>query len=228
MGQRGGPNIPLDNINSYSDSLNTRSYAGTGNTISCLFSKFNYSFLNSPTVSTILKNIVLTLNGSTQYATSDGTTSNLSGSSSKSLVCWVYLNSTANQSIVSFGNNSSGNTGFELAVSGGNFIFRTGPGYSYTLQSAAINTWYHFAITYVTTLVIVGNYVFFVNGQQYSTGTAPVSSAAVTALSIGNPLDSANFGRLNGTVNQAMTYSTNLTAAQVSQIYNSSKSRYGL
>ena len=42
MGQRGGPNIPLDNINSYSDSLNTRSYAGTGNTISCLFSRRDF------------------------------------------------------------------------------------------------------------------------------------------------------------------------------------------
>lgn len=228
MGQRGGPNVPLDNIFSYTDNLNKNSYAGTGNTVLCLFKNFNYSFINNPTITTLLKNILLTLDGSTQYATSSNNAGSLSLSSSKTLCCWVYLNSTANQSIVSFGNNSSGNTCFELGVSGGNFIFRTGPGYTYTLPAATTNTWYHFAITYNTTFAIIGNYRFYVNGALNSTASGAVSAAANTNLSIGNPIDSANFGKLNGTVSQLMTYTTNISAQQITQIYNAQKSRYGL
>jgi hypothetical protein len=228
MGQRGGPNIPLDNIYSYTDSLNKNSYSGTGNTVLCLFNNFNYSYINSATITAILKNIALVLNGSTQYGASGNNIGSLASNASKTLCCWVYLNSTANQSIVSFGNNSSGNTCFELALTGGNFIFRTGPGYTYTLSAAAISTWYHFAITYNTTFVIFGNYSFYVNGVLYSTVVGGPNAAVNTTISIGNPIDPANFGKLNGSVNQLMTYTARLSATEIAQIYNAQKSRYGL
>ena len=228
MGQKGGPDIPLANINSYSDNLNTRSYSGTGNTVSCLFSRYNFSYVNNPTVTTILKNIILSLNGSTQYAETGNSASTLFGNASKSLSCWVYLNSSSNQSVIGFGNNSSGNTCFELTVSGGNFLFRTGPGYSWALHTATVNTWHHIVITYVTTAIIFGTYRFYVNGVQHSTGSASVSAAANTPLYIGNPIDSVNFGRLNGTVNQQITYTATLTAEQVQKIFTSQKGRYGL
>jgi hypothetical protein len=228
MGQRGGPNIPLANINSYSDNLNKRSYSGTGNTVNCLFSKFDFSFINNPNVTTILKNIILSLNGSTQYATTNNNAGTLFGNANKSLSCWIYLNSTSDQSVIGFGNNSSGNTCFEITVSSGNFSFRTGPGYSWVLQTATANTWHHIAITYYTSFAIVGNYKFYVNGVQHSTGTASVSAAANTPLYIGNPIDTATFAKLNGSVSQPITYTTNLTSEQVQQIYTAQKGRYGL
>ena len=228
MGQNGGPKIPLDNIYSYTDNLNKRSYSGTGNTVSCLFNIFNYSYVNSPTITQILKNITLALNGSTQYGASGSNIGSLASNASKTLSCWVYLNSTSNQSIVSFGNNSSGNTCFELALTGGNFIFRTGPGYTYTLSAAAISTWYHFAIAYNTTFVIFGNYSFYINGVLYSTAIGGPNAAVNTTISIGDPVDPANFGKLNGSVNQLMTYTAKLSANEIAQIYAAQKGRYGL
>ena len=101
-----------------------------------------------------------------------------------------------------------------------------------TLDSGSVfvteNVWYHFAITYNTTFIVVGNYSFYVNGSLYSTGLGGPNAAVNTTISIGNPIDPANFGKLNGSVNQLMTYTARLSATEIAQIYNAQKSRYGL
>jgi len=229
MGQRGGPNMPFDGlrlifdprnpiisignyisvIDNYIGTATGATLAGTGYTVGISFSaltdKINFTDI-----------------------------SNLNISSNISVMGWIYPRS--------FGGGSSGRiydkfkttfpqSGYALwidnSVGTNSISYGTGWAISTTIgrlnNQVDLNTWQHFAAVHSGTTV-----TFYKNGSSIGSSgsiTAPTSASGVAAC-IGN--NSGGTNNFDGTLGAVRVYNRVLSAAEILQIYNSTKSKYGL
>jgi hypothetical protein len=234
MGQRGGPNIPLDNLQLAFDPKNPKvslsnyasifgdviasaigaSLAGSGTTIglflSALADKLNFTNL-----------------------------SNLNISGSLSITAWIYPRSFGGGNAARIYDKfqysppagTPAGTSFYIDNSAGinaiayNAGIVFGTGIARLNNQVTLNTWQHFAISHLGSAQTV---TFYKNGASIGSSGNMLSPIAATGSSacIGN-----NFaGQFNfdGTIGTVRVYNKALSATEIAQIYNATKSRYGL
>ena len=208
------------------DAGDSASYPGSGTTWTDLAGTAdNITLVNTPTY-TSSSPAYFTFNGSNQYGTGSGI--NVLPTTAYTKSVWFRINAYADNNIVSSG-------------AGGHFMFMAGAAYTKLYCGHAnwsslggtyldypstatinLNTWYYAALTFNTT----DGMVLYINGSQDSTYTARKNAHAGNGST-----NIATFGGgnlLNGRIAQVHCYNRALTAAEVSQNYNTYKSRYGL
>ena len=219
MGVYAGPEISSDGLVLSLDAGNSKSYPGSGTTWTDLSGRGNTGTLtNGPTYSSANGGF-FTFNGSNQYATCSGTPLNAT-SYTKSV--WFKLTSTsAANNLVSFG-------------SAGHFMYFGSTTKLYcghsdwadffafpSTTNFSTGIWYNACLTFNTT----DGMKLYINGSLDATYTAIKTQAAGGGIEIGS-FGAGNF--LNGSIAQVSIYNRALSAAEVSQNYNSTRGRYGL
>jgi hypothetical protein len=228
MGQKGGPDLPLENNIFMIDSKNPRS--------------------NINSLISIISNALSTVTGTTIAGSGYSSAYTFSASTNNinfadlailkltnqiTISSWIYPNS--------FGGGSAGRiydkwkttfpqTGYAFFIDnvvGVNSIcFGTGFLISTTIarvnNAIDLNTWQHMAVAFSGTAC-----TFYKNG--YSIGTVTGLGAAVSGTEnavVGNNLSNVNY--FDGKIDNLIIYSRVLTASEISKIHTSTKSRYGL
>lgn len=209
------------------DAGDSASYPGSGTTWTDLAGTAdNITLVNTPTYTSGTP-AYFTFNGSTQYGTGSGT--NVLPTTAYTKSVWFHINAYADNNIVSSG-------------AGGHFMFMAGAAYTKLYCGHAnwntlggtyldypstatinLNTWYYAVLTFNTT----DGMVLYLNGTQDSTYTARKNAHAgngSTNLACFNP----GGNLLNGRIAQVHCYNRALTAAEVTQNFNTYKARYGL
>jgi hypothetical protein len=215
MGLNHSPSIVTNGLNLYLDSVNSKSYPGSGTTWNDLStSKNSVELLGSPTVGT---DKLFSFNGSTQYAY---TLNNVLNSTAYTKCAWFQTsNLSATNNILS---GYSGQHAFWLATgnklnSGHNGLWGTVT----SNTSIVTNQWYFGAVTFNTTT----GWALYLNGllevtNSSTTAFTGTGDVFVAAYSYGNVFQ----GQING----AFVYNRVLTADEILQNYNAHKGRYGL
>jgi hypothetical protein len=228
MGQKGGPNIPLENNIFMIDSKNPRSK------INSLISVI------SNALSTVTGTTIAGSGYSSAYTFSSSTNninfadlSSLKLTSQLTISSWIYP--------FSFGGGNSGRiydkwkttfpqTGYAFFIDNNIGVNAIGFGTGYAVSTSVarvnnaidLNSWQHMAVAFSGTAC-----TFYKNG--YSIGTVTGLIAAVSGTEnavVGNNLSNVNY--FDGKIDNLIIYSRVLTASEISKIHTSTKSRYGL
>lgn len=217
-----GASIPRTTIKAVLDPGNTKSYPGTGSTITDLIRNGNNgTLINSPTFSTNNGGI-LTFNGTTQYVQGSGTPLVPGTVYTKSV--WFNLAATADNNLVSSNN-------------GGHFMYMASTSKLYcghtdwgnyqaypSTASLSNGVWYHACLTFSTT----NGMTLYINGALDSTYTALKTAIPGNGnINLGSFADSGG-NYLNGSIGHVALYSAELTAAEVKQIFDATRGRYGI
>ncbi len=228
MGQKGGPDIPLENNLLILDSKNPRS------SISRLVSVITNT-LATVTGATIAGS------GYTSSFTFSGSTNNINFSdlsflkltSQITISSWIYP--------VSFGGGSVGRiydkwkttvpqSGYAFFIDNSTGVSAIGFGTGWAISTSVarvnnaitLNTWQHVSVTFSGTAC-----TFYKNGYSIGTVTGLVAAVSGTESAlIGN--NSGNTNNFDGKIDNLIIYSRGLTSTEISRIYTSTKSRYGL
>lgn len=205
------------------DAGDSTSYPGSGTTWTDLAGTAdNITLVNSPTYTSVAP-AYFTFNGTTQYGTGSGTGVLPTTAYTKSV--WFYINAYADNNLI------SSDTGGHFMYMGGSGSTKIYCGHAnwgvYTAYpstaSISLNTWYNAALTFTTT----DGMVLYLNGTQDSTYTAnKTAHAGNGSTNLGCFAAAGNL--LNGRIAQVHCYNRALTAAEVTQNYNTYKARYGL
>jgi hypothetical protein len=208
------------------DAANPYSYGGAGTTV--------YDVSNTAlswTASNITYNTdpikYFSFNGSNSSLVSS--TSSAYDSQTITMECWFYPNALAQNGFLF--EKGAVNTQYSMFLNGdGTFYFRT---YSsttennltFTLSSyVTVSTWTHIACVYSS-----GTKTIYINGTQItqSTGAGAVNTGQTNQYigKYGNAADNYPF---NGRIAESRVYNIALSAAQVVQNYNATKTKYGL
>jgi hypothetical protein len=214
MGLNHSPSIVTNGLTLYLDSVNSKSYPGSGTTWINLSTNTNsFTLVGSPTVGA---NNIFSFNGS-QYAS---TSNNLLNSTAYTKCAWFQpQNLSASNNIMS-GNN--GQHAFWLA--GGNKLNSGHNGGWSTVQSSTtlvVNQWYFGVVTFNTTT----GWALYLNGLLES------SNASTTTFTGTGDVQVAAYGNTNnfqGPINGVSIYNRALTANEITQNFNAHKGRYGL
>jgi hypothetical protein len=229
MGQRGGPNIPFDQLQFAFDPLNPKV------SISSYLSIFGEI---ASAIGASLSGIGFT-RGMSFAAVADKlnftnlSTLNITGS--LSITAWIYPRSfgggnagriydkfqyTGLQAGTSFyiDNNLGTNA---IALSSGVLLATN---VSRLNNQVTLNTWQHFAISHNGSNSTI---TFYKNGASIgSSGSlAPVAATGASACIGNNFAGQFNF---DGTIGTVRVYNRAITSTEIAQIYNAQKSRYGL
>jgi hypothetical protein len=227
MGSSVGPKIPVEGIKSSYDFGNILSY-NTAGSLKDIISAINLSLNNSPTISTFLGNLIATFNGTTQNATSSLVFGS-SGAYPRTLMAWVKPSSVANSAVLSLGSDGT-LTLFEMAIYGtkitiiwGNLIGSLTTSTQGTTVMAA-GQWYFMCATNAGGSASKT----YLNGVQEAATSVYTPNTSNTILTIGQSGRAASIGKFTGDISQAKLYMRELSAAEIKQIYNAQKARYGL
>ena len=220
------PKIVTDGLVLCLDAANTKSYV-SGSTIwnDLSRSQLTSTLINGPTFNTGSLGSI-TFDGVDEYTTIPSNTAFNSVSSGFSLGCWVNIAATqpcVDSQII--GTLFAEYTGYGIlydfpARSRFNFYINLSNRVSSTTNLIP-NIWYHVMCVWTGTLAII-----YVNGRfdiQASNTTSPSSS---TPYLVGAYLPTTrNFA---GRISQVLSYNRALTAQEVLQNYNATKTRFGL
>lgn len=232
-----GPEIVNQGLILHLDTGNTQSYPGTGTTWTDLSGNNNHATLvNSPT-HTSGAGGYFTLDGTTQYAYVD---TNDLPTTDFTFIHWEYPTeiSTPTRTVWMATDTSGGNellimssaasNGTEVEVRLNNSIHTS------TLEHT-VNTWNMTTVRrsgsslqiYENNLTDFGS---FTNSATLVYGTGAPSG--IPRLLVGADTDSTNYGTINdffqGRLGMMMVYNTALTDAEISNIFNATRGRYGV
>jgi hypothetical protein len=228
MGTSIGPKIPYDtSLVLNLDASNQRSYLGSGTAWNDLsgrgsngtLSSTGNSLTNSGSGSTIDS---LYFNGS---ANASLVTGNFNyGTNARTIMVWARA--TAFNTFghpFSYGTNSSGQaTGIAQGSTGSAWgTYSAGVEFFSGGSAVALNTWYHVVTTYDGS-----NATVYVNGAVIVGPTAKSWSIVQSVANIGSYVGPGE--NWIGNISQVMFYNRSLSAAEIKQIYNTQKNRYGL
>jgi hypothetical protein len=228
MGQRGGPDVPFEGNVFSIDSKNPRSR------INSLIS--------------VITNTLATVTGTTIAGT--GYTSAFTFSASTNVINFAdlsFLKLTSQLTIsawiypVSFGGGNTGRiydkwrttfpqTGYAFFIDNNTGVSAIGFGTGYLVSTSvarvnnaiSLNSWQHMLVTFSGTAC-----TFYKNGTVVGTVTgltAPVSGTE--SAYVGN--NNGNINYFDGKIDNLSIYSRSLSSNEISRIYTSTKSRYGL
>jgi len=230
-----GPRIVKSGLVLAVDTADRNSYVGSGANLLDLSGRLNNGTLvNTPTFSGS-NGGYLTFNGTNQYINVPNSTS-LQIADSFTVCAWVYTTTLAARYAIfsTRVNNTTGCWQLEIGSTGTgslstNRIALTG----ITIWLAetfsnviTTNTWYHICVTKVNNATAGG--IFYINGQE-------VANRQTNAYTIANNSDAKRIGTstgsielLNGRLAETLVYNRPLSATEILQNYNATKSRFGL
>jgi hypothetical protein len=233
MAGKSGPDIVENGLVLCLDAANKFSYPGTGTTWTDLSGNSNNGTLtNGPTFSAGNQGSIV-FDGTNDYVTKTSWIS--PPTNTFTIGCWVKFSDNVNDRyLLSFGRDIGGSTGgLALFAYGFNaisdvLIFEFGSGIGRVSSGIvpSLNIWY-----YLTVTADVTNVKFYLNGEVKNTSSQ--GSGAITSsptLSIGSYVnDSGTPGTYfyAGNIAQVSIYNRALSAAEVLQNYNATKSRFG-
>lgn len=211
------------------DAMNTKSYPGSGNTWSDLSKNLNNATLYSGATfnSTIPQSIVF--DGTNDYA--EVSNSSSLNSSAGTISVWFKYTSvggTFGASLIGKHDASGSTNGYNILVQADGNIYTQikDNGVSQTQLSTpgayASNTWRNIVLTYSSGT----------SCAVYSNGQLIVSSSCITFTMTTSPLrmiDSLDtfWGIMNANISQVLIYNKVLSAAQILQNFNATKSKFG-
>ena len=222
-----GPKTITNGLVLYLDAANTKSYPGSGTAWTDLSGNGNTGTLtNGPTFSDGNQGSIV-FDGVNDYVINSSTNSIPVGSSSRTIQIWAYPATTTNV-FVQIGN-SNPRYVFEYIFSAGQYyIFSDGVNTANNIsisgtQLPTLNNWNH---------LVFGNsgqnWFYYKNGIQQSSGTFSVTLNTVgQAYVLANRNDVGGYN-MNGRISNVQIYNTALSATEVLQNYNATKSRFGL
>jgi hypothetical protein len=228
MGFNYSPKIVTDGLVLYLDAANSKSYPGSGNAWNDISRGGNNgTLINSPTFSAANGGSLI-FNGTNQYASVLNTTG-----INFTLACWISTTATSLTGTDAWQGNGiiwSDVAGiasdFVLAILNNQISWFTGNPDSSLNGSTILNTGAWFYITAVKNGSGSSKQVYVNGVSQGSTGAASGALTANSNIAIGgNTLDSRYF---NGKIANTQIYNRALTATEVQQNYNATKSRFGL
>lgn len=212
------------------DSANSTSYPGSGVTWTDISGSYNHGTLvgnpiytSSPASFTFASNV---------YAT---TPTRIASMSSATIIAWVYSNQTQgtytgvifNRS--GFGGSNAGATGLDLYSNNSLGYHWNDSASTYNWNSGLIvpnNAWSMIAITVNSTTATA--YLCKLNGITTATNTTSHPALSFLNFFIGcDPYDKVNRA-FKGKISKAMIYNVALSQADITTIFNSQKSYYGL
>jgi hypothetical protein len=228
MGQKGGPNIPINNLKFLMDTKNatsvkdgtvrdylsqasatltSASLSGTGSTLGLLLSLASsiIAFANMDRLSFSTLTI-----SSWIYPLSFGIGNSQGRIFDKSSFASPFYG------YLFFVNNTTATKAIHYAC--GNFFTNTG---GYINNSVDLNSWQHFAVTHSGLTA-----TFYKNGVSIGSSTNIVGATNISNMSanIGNSLLSDR--AFDGKIASVRVYDRVLSAVEISQLYNSTKGRY--
>lgn len=213
-----GTNIIRTSLQLYYDAGNTKSYPGSGTTITDLSGTGNHGTLtNGPTFT----NGSIVFDGSNDYIY---TPLNIDANPN-TLCAWfypTYIDAGGGAHAIMLSDNGGFDKGFEIYL--GKFMVHTGNNYIQTSVSASTNTWYYGALTYTNTAMEL-----FINGQSIWTGGAPAATTGST-LEIGRAFYNGGGGSrfFYGQIAVMKAYNRALTATEIQQNFYAHRGRFGL
>jgi len=174
--------------------------------------------------------------GTNDYVT---TASNIgiSGASSRTVECWIYVDSSTNKSILGYGGNGTGvlfdtlvfsNTGY-LCVIG--HYYGSGYDTASTLPSRNtlnINQWNYVVHMYDGTTASLYTNGVFSNSKEFSTSAGNQLNTTNSTFLIGTGQYTGAYTYTTGKIASSRFYNRTLSASEVLQNYNATKGRFGL
>jgi hypothetical protein len=226
MSVNGGPNIIENGLVFSLDAADKTSYPGTGTAWNDLVGNNNGALINGPTFNSGNKGSIV-FDGVDDYVTC-GSGSILNVGNNITVNSWFYVNSITPYQAIIAKHFSDGSAGWEMANStGGNFRVTLRPSatqINLVGGTLSVGNWYMGTYTFDNTTLIL-----YLNGVQVaSTSTGgPVTLNTTRPLQIG-VREIQGVGYFNGNINLTQIYNRALSAAEVLQNYNNTKSRFGL
>ena len=153
-----------------------------------------------------------------------------SGSDPRTMEAWVYmdsLGSSSNPVFFSYGTAAAGQqsglrfvgTGLQVSFWTAAYDFNTG-------SNPGLNVWFHYVATYNGSTIEA-----YLNGSSIGTKTVTLNTVVATNLTffyINDGADPANHYPHNGRIGEARIYDKALTATEVLQNFNATRSKYGI
>jgi hypothetical protein len=232
------PKIVTDGLVLYMDAANSKSYVSgstTWNDISR--SGINGTLVNGPTFNSANGGSIV-FDGTNDYA-GFGVISNLpSGTSNRTMIGWVQDNSISDYvgdlcPMFGYGSDSSTGQLFRLSIGGTTFnnrrlVIWTNTNNHISTFSIDRNIWNHVTVT-VTTGVSFPRLTIYKNGVADAGSERNINTVNNQPFEIAeltqNPTYAINF---NGRVSQVQVYNRALSAQEILQNYNATKTRFGL
>ena len=173
----------------------------------------------------------LTFNGSSNWITVPNTTTLNIGTGGHTESVWVKLNSTANQRITIKRFGSYG-YGYSLYVSSSIFGYEILTPSTYIIMNGPAvitGTWYHVVVSIdrsLTSKMYVNGVLVATADYSSFTGLDITNTYPLTIGAVDPNISPGAY--LNGTLSTVMLYNRALSQSEALQIYNSTKSRFGL
>ena len=212
------PKIVTDGLVLYLDAANTRSYPGTGTTWSDLSRGGNNgTLINGPTFNGANGGSIV-FDGSNDYA---NVVSATSLNEPKTIETWIYITSQQTSMIISRG---IGN--YELYTFADGFVYTywgTAFNASINNPSITLNTWNQFCFTLSGTTETV-----YKNGNLIGPRTLNATPSYSNTGDLNLARRDTNTLYFNGRLGNIKFYNRALTAAEIRQNYNATKTRFGL
>lgn len=216
----GYPKISGDDI-LYTDLLlnydfaNKATYPGTGTSVNNLSSTSHTGTINGATFN------------SAGYFVFNGTNTSISNdikpSGARSYFVWIRYNSLTHPSGYQLTGLQEINAYTYIGIeNGGNFYYFAGTAGGTIATQLAVNTWYQQGFV----LFSNGTRKLYLNGSEIANITSGgVGGTPTSTFYVGNV---NNNHWVNGNIGELQLYNTELTAAQISQNFNATRSKYGV
>ena len=218
MAAHGNPDIITDGLILCLDAADKNSYPGSGTTWFDLSTQGNDATLSGPTYNTTSFGN-FNFDESNDYAKVDNTSCLPTAAYTK--IAW-FRPETSTANIISGG--SDGQHAFWMA--GTSTHLRAGHNGSWSTVSYSpgdmLNQWWCGAVTFNTTT----GWVLYLNGEQVDTDANTTTFSSGNTVRIGAYYDASNL--FDGDIPVAIIYDRVLSASEVLQNYNATKSRFGL
>lgn len=224
MSRKNGPSIVTNGLVLYLDAANRQSYTSGSTTWTDVSNNANNgTLINGPTFDTANGGSIV-FDGADDYSVSNNFTS-LTTSVWSCVMFLKAVNSSVAVEGYYFGWDSSNNDGMTIGQFQGNWISHCRPNNNTWITGPAVvsNTWVNITVTYDgTTQKIYGNGTLF---DSKIVGFASPAPQAAYIAKLGRLGSGFNF---NGSVAVTQFYSRALSATEVLQNYNATKTRFGL
>jgi hypothetical protein len=218
MGLKHHPRVVTNGLVFYVDAANTRSYSGSGITVTGLIGGIGGSLVNGVGFSS-LNNGTFVFDGTNDYMDC-GYNSNINNATQLTIECWYRSSNISKEGII-FGTNSYFPAyGYHMEIYQSKLLFQVFPSTS-TVQSSITlsnNIWYHLVGTYNS-----GAINLYVNGITGGSGNYTYSASSENLI-LGRYY--AGTLSLEGQLSNVKFYNRALTQQEILQNYNATKKRY--
>jgi hypothetical protein len=222
-----GPDINENGLVLYLDAANRNSYPGSGTSWTDLSGNSNNGTLtNGPTFSSNnLGSIVF--DGTNDYVIDSSTVNIPTGNSSRTIQIWIYPK-TDTCPLVQLG--IGGNQIYIMSfynITGTSYLFTDGINVDNNITFSGtnlptLNAWNH--MTFGNS---GQNWFYYLNGISKLSGTWSVTLNTVGQKYVIGNRDDVSVNPTNGNIAQTLIYNRALTATEILQNYNATKSRFG-